>query len=102
MTAARGNSAHGYIGKVRCFLLVVRCFLLVRRGPEGMGNCSICYGYTVMGLSARGGPGRDSVAERRVQLRVRLGQTDAVDQFVAREADGYKAEGFSRQRVLFQ
>ena len=28
------------------------------------------------------------------------GQTDAVDQFVAREANGYKAEGFSRQRVL--
>ena len=27
------------------------------------------------------------------------GQTDAVDQFVAREANGYKAEGFSRQRV---
>ena len=27
-------------------------------------------------------------------------QTDAVDQFVAREANGYKAEGFSRQRVF--
>ena len=27
-------------------------------------------------------------------------QTDAVDQFVAREANGYKAEGFSRQRVI--
>ena len=26
-------------------------------------------------------------------------QTDAVDQFVAREANGYKAVGFSRQRV---
>ena len=40
--------------------------------------------------------GRDS--ERRVQPR----QTDSVDQFVAREARGYKAEGFSRQRVLCQ
>ena len=38
--------------------------------------------------------GRDS--ERRVQHR----QTDAVDQFVTREADGYKAEGFSRQIVF--
>ena len=27
-------------------------------------------------------------------------QTDAVDQFVAREANGYKADGFSRQRVF--
>ena len=26
-------------------------------------------------------------------------QNDAVDQFVAREANGYRAEGFSRQRV---
>ena len=48
----------------------------------------------VMGLPARAG--RDS--DRRVQPR----QTDAVDQFVAREANGYKAEGFSRQRVLCQ
>ena len=31
--------------------------------------------------------------------RVQPRQTDAVDQFVAREANGYKAEGFSRQRV---
>ena len=27
-------------------------------------------------------------------------QTDAVDQFVAQEANGYEAEGFSRQRVF--
>ena len=45
----------------------------------------------VMGLPARGGPG-----QRRVQPR----QTDAVDQFVAREANGYKAEGFSRQSFM--
>ena len=32
--------------------------------------------------------------------RVQPGQTDAVDPFVAREANGYKAEGFSRQRVF--
>ena len=32
--------------------------------------------------------------------RVQPRQTDAVDQFVAREANGYKAEGFSRQRVF--
>ena len=27
-------------------------------------------------------------------------QTDAVYQFVEREANGYKAEGFSRQRIF--
>ena len=30
--------------------------------------------------------------------RVQPRQTDAVDQFVAREANGYKADGFSRNR----
>ena len=41
--------------------------------------------------------GRDS--DCRVQPR----QTDAVDQFVAREANGYKAEGFTRDRAcLYQ
>ena len=36
------------------------------------------------------------------ECRAQPRQTDAVDQFVAREADGYKAEGFSRlgQSVL--
>ena len=32
--------------------------------------------------------------------RVQPRQTDAVDQYVAREANGYKAEGISRQRVV--
>ena len=32
--------------------------------------------------------------------RVQPGQTDEVDPFIAREARGYKAEGFSRQRVF--
>ena len=45
----------------------------------------------VIGLLARDGPG----------LGASPGiQTDAVDQFVAREANGYKADGFSRHGVL--
>ena len=48
-----------------------------------------------MGLPARGGPGLGASGTDG-QPR----QTDAVDQFVAREANGYKAEGFSRQRVF--
>ena len=44
---------------------------------------------SVIGLPARGGPGL-------------CRQTDAVDQFVAQEADGFKAEDFSRQKVLCQ
>ena len=42
-----------------------------------------------MGLPARGGPGLGA-----------SGAADAVDQFIAREANGYKAEGFSRQKVF--
>ena len=42
-----------------------------------------------MGLPGRSG-----------HCRVQPRQADAVDQFVAREANGYKADGFSRQRVF--
>ena len=38
--------------------------------------------------------------DRNGLVRVQPGQTDAVDQFVGREETGYKAEGFSRQRVF--
>ena len=48
---------------------------------------------SIMGLPARGGVGLGSVW-------CSPDKPDAVDQFVAREANGYKAEGFSRQRVL--
>ena len=44
--AAAGNHAHCCIGKV-CCLLLVRANYIGRapgRGPEGMGNCSSCYG----------------------------------------------------------
>ena len=58
---------------------------------------------SVMGLPARGGPGPGSV---ECSPGPKSQQTDAasVDQFrvVAREANGYKAVGFSRQRVLYQ
>ena len=52
-----------------------------------------------IGLPARGGPGLGSLG-----CTVQPRQTDAVDQFVARAADGYKAraESFLRQKVLCQ
>ena len=46
----------------------------------------------VMGLPAPSGPG--------LGLSGAAQTNRCCDQFVAREADGYKAEGFSRQRVL--
>ena len=48
----------------------------------------------VMPWASQLGAGRDSEASDAAR------QTDAVDQFVARGANGYKAEGFSRQIVF--
>ena len=51
----------------------------------------------VMGHPARGGPGLNSVGCSPDK------PGDAVDQFVAREANGYKAQGFSIDReFLYQ
>ena len=47
-------------------------------------------------------PIRLGTAGRDSDCRVQPRQTDVVDQLVAREANGYKAEGFSRQRGLYR
>ena len=65
-------------------------FILLRRRRPRAGSVTACVGGLAL-WAFRLGEGRDS--ERGVQPR----QTDAVDQSVPREANGYKAEGFSRQ-----
>ena len=47
---------------------------------------------SVIGLPAPGGPGLGASGAAQTNR--------CCDQFVAREANGYKAEGFSRQRVF--
>ena len=70
---------------------VARCFLLTVTAPASCRPALPKRLRRVTAAQAAAAAGQDS--ERPVQPR----QTDAVDWFGAREANGYKAGGFSRQ-----
>ena len=80
-------------------IVYVRC-RCARGGHGGFAACwpeASLLRLAVMGLPARGGPGLGSVGYSPDKPML-----ESVDQFVAREADGYNADVFSRKRVSCQ
>ena len=69
-----------------------------RRGSSWVpvAGCESCQGLSKLGVQVELSPRHSQQPRRQLGPQV----VRAVDQFVAREANGYNAEGFSRQRVF--